>query len=64
MAAQKKVTVHNNPKWKEELKSNFHEIIIENCCQAAIDAVKGNEIIKVLRSSVITQFNSECEEET
>ena len=69
MAAQKKVTVHNNPKWKEELKSNFHEIIIEKCSQAAINAVKGNEIIKVIFSMyrearVITQFNLECEAET
>jgi len=46
LAAQKKVTVHNNPKWKDELKSNFHEIIIEKCSQAAINAVKENEIIK------------------
>ena len=42
------MTVHNNPRWKEELKSSFYEVIIEKCSQATIEAVKGNEIIKVI----------------
>ena len=47
LAAKKRVTVHNNPRWKEELRSNFHELIIEKCSKVTIDAVKGNETIKV-----------------
>ena len=43
----KKRTVHNNPRWKEELRRNFHELIIEKCSKLTIDAVKGNETIKV-----------------
>ena len=46
-AAKKRVTVHNNPRWKEELRSNFHEFIIEKCSKITIDAVKGNETVMV-----------------
>jgi hypothetical protein len=47
LAVKKKVSPHNNPTWKEDLRKGFKEIIIEKCTKLTRDAVEENEIIKV-----------------
>ena len=46
-APKKTLTVHSNPNWKQDLKKNYKEIIIDNCTKPTRDAVEENEIIKV-----------------
>ena len=40
-------TIHTNPGWKDTLRREFQELIVDNCSRNTIDAVKNNEDIQV-----------------
>ena len=40
-------TIHTNPGWKDTLRREFQELIVDNCSRNTIDAVKNNDDIQV-----------------
>ena len=48
-------TPHTDPDWLDKMKGNFHELIAQ-CTGRTQNAVKNNEIIKVLTFGFHSQF--------